>query len=86
MIAAFCILFFSEHRFDIRALADENLSGNYHAYECYRAAHEDVAEEVRADHYAADGDHAGVGDGGYPADRSLALALDCKTSRSISRQ
>ena len=31
-----------------------------------------------ADYYAADGDHAGVGDGGYPADRSLALALDCK--------
>ena len=36
----------------------------------------DVAEEVCADDYAADRDHAGVGDGGDPADSSLALALD----------
>ena len=31
---------------------------------------------MRADDYAADCDHAGVGDGGDPAAGSLALALD----------
>ena len=72
----YLILFFAEHRFDIRAFADEYLSEDYHAHESYRAAHEDIAEEVCADDYAADCDHAGVGDGGDPADSSLALALD----------